>query len=141
MPSRRAEPRPRARGRGAETPRARQSPAPLRPGPSTSPRSLLVKDKDGVGAPKCRVFCRPLPGVPMTRSRSIPLGAVCLLALIQTVGAQNAALPGDWLMYRRDAAGTGHSPLAQITTANVSRLARVWTYRLQAEGAPNVNSQ
>ena len=77
----------------------------------------------------------------MTRSRSIPLGAVCLMALIQTVGAQNAASPGDWLMYRRDAAGTGHSPLAQITTANVSQLARVWTYRLQAEGAPNVNSQ
>jgi glucose dehydrogenase len=82
----------------------------------------------------------------MTRSRSIPLCAVGLLALLQTVGAQNTPatkpLPaGDWLMYRRDAAGTGHSPLAQITTANVSRLTRAWTYRLQAEGAPNVNSQ
>ena len=63
----------------------------------------------------------------MTASRSIPLGGVCLLALLQTVGAQNAALPGDWPMYRRDAAGTGHSPLAEITTANVARLARSWT--------------
>jgi glucose dehydrogenase len=77
----------------------------------------------------------------MTGIRSIPLGAVCVLALLQTVGAQNAALPGDWPMYRRDAAGTGHSPLAQITTANVARLVPSWTYRLQTEGAPNVNSQ
>ena len=82
----------------------------------------------------------------MTSMRSILLGAVCLLALLQTVGAQNAPTtkplpPGDWPMYRRDTAGTGHSPLAQITTANVARLARSWTYRLQTEGAPNVNSQ
>jgi quinoprotein glucose dehydrogenase len=81
----------------------------------------------------------------MTGSRSIPLAVVCVLAL-HTVGAQNKPAarplpPGDWPMYRRDAAGTGHSPLAQITTANVSRLARSWTYRLQTEGAPNVNSQ
>src|SRR5262245_64655335 len=39
---------------------------------------------------------------------------------------------GDWPMYRHDAAGTGYSPLAQITPANVAKLARVWTYRLQA---------
>jgi quinoprotein glucose dehydrogenase len=79
-------------------------------------------------------------------SRSISLGAIYLLALLQTLGAQNSPAskpvpPGDWPMYRRDTAGTGHSPLSQITTANVSRLARSWTYRLQAEGAPNVNSQ
>ena len=82
----------------------------------------------------------------MRVSRSIPLGAVGLLALLQTVGAQNAPAmkpfpPGDWPMYRRDTAGTGHSPLTQITTANVSKLARSWTYRLQTEGAANVNSQ
>ena len=37
----------------------------------------------------------------------------------------------------------GHrvSPLATITTANVSRLTRSWTYSLQAEGSANVNSQ
>jgi quinoprotein glucose dehydrogenase len=82
----------------------------------------------------------------MTGSRSIPLCAVGLLALLQTVGAQNAPAtkplpPGDWPMYRRDAAGTGHSPLSQIAAANVSTLARSWTYRLQTEGAANVNSQ
>ena len=45
-----------------------------------------------------------------------PLGAIGLVALLQTVGAQNAPAakplpPGDWPMYRRDTAGTGHSPL------------------------------
>ena len=82
----------------------------------------------------------------MTVSRSIPLGALCVLALLQSVGAQNRPAakplpPGDWPMYRRDTSGTGHSPLAQINAANVSRLTRAWTYRLQTEGAQNVNSQ
>jgi len=82
----------------------------------------------------------------MKRSRLIPFGAVCVMALLQTLGAQNAPAakpvpPGDWPMYRRDTAGTGHSPLTQITTANVTRIARSWTYRLQTDGAPNVNSQ
>src|SRR5215204_5741275 len=89
--------------------------------------------------PKCRVFCRALRGVLMRRSRLIPLGAVCVLALLQTLGAQTAPAakpvpPGDWPMYRRDTAGTGHSPLTQITTANVTRIARSWTYRLQTDG-------
>ena len=82
----------------------------------------------------------------MTVSRSIPLGALCVLALLQSVGAQSRPAakplpPGDWPMYRRDTSGTGHSPLAQINAANVSRLPRAWTYRLQTEGAQNVNSQ
>jgi quinoprotein glucose dehydrogenase len=82
----------------------------------------------------------------MRGSRSIPLCAIGLLALLQTVGAQNAPAakplpPGDWPMHHRDTAGTGHSPLSQITTANVSKLARSWTYRLQTDGAANVNSQ
>jgi glucose dehydrogenase len=45
---------------------------------------------------------------------------------------------GDWPMYRHDPAGTGHSPLTQITPANVAKLTRLWTYRLQgaAPAAP-----
>ncbi|HJZ73087.1 MAG TPA: PQQ-binding-like beta-propeller repeat protein [Vicinamibacterales bacterium] len=39
---------------------------------------------------------------------------------------------GDWPMYRHDPAGTGHSPLTQITPANVPQLTRRWTYRLQS---------
>ena len=62
----------------------------------------------------------------MRRSRLI-LGAVCVLALLETLGAQNAPAakpvpPGDWPMYRHDYAGTGRSPLTQITTGNVAKL-------------------
>ena len=35
---------------------------------------------------------------------------------------------GDWLMVRRTYDGWGYSPLKQITTANVSRLERAWTF-------------
>jgi quinoprotein glucose dehydrogenase len=35
-------------------------------------------------------------------------------------------------MYRHDLAGTGYSPLTQITLANVSTLTQAWTYRLQS---------
>ncbi|HYM23509.1 MAG TPA: PQQ-binding-like beta-propeller repeat protein, partial [Vicinamibacterales bacterium] len=35
---------------------------------------------------------------------------------------------GDWPAYGHDAGGTRFSPLAQITRANVSRLAVAWTY-------------
>ena len=43
----------------------------------------------------------------------------------------------DWPMFRHDAAGTGYSPLTQITLNNVSTLTQVWTYRLQnAASAP-----
>ena len=36
---------------------------------------------------------------------------------------------GDWPMYRHDLAGTGYSPLTQITTTNVATLTQAWTYR------------
>ncbi len=42
----------------------------------------------------------------------------------------NEAGVGDWPMYRGDAAGTGYSPLAGITTGNVADLAPVWSYSL-----------
>ena len=38
----------------------------------------------------------------------------------------------DWPMFRHDAAGTGRSPLAQITAGNVAKLSRAWTYSLQS---------
>src|ERR1700723_3369135 len=54
--------------------------------------------------------------------------AVCSLSA-PSVRAQ----PGDWPLYRHDTAGTGYSPLAQITVQNVGRLAPAWTYRLQSD--------
>ena len=45
-----------------------------------------------------------------------------------------ASTPGmEWPMYRHDYAGTGYSPLAQITTKNVATLREVWTYNLQSD--------
>jgi quinoprotein glucose dehydrogenase len=39
----------------------------------------------------------------------------------------------DWPLYRHDLAGTGYSPLAQITIQNANRLAQAWTYRFPAD--------
>ena len=43
---------------------------------------------------------------------------------------------GDWPMYRHDYSGSGHSPLTQIDTRNVTALARAWTYGLQGDSPP-----
>jgi quinoprotein glucose dehydrogenase len=45
-------------------------------------------------------------------------------------------LDGNWLMYRHDSAGSGHSPLRQVTTRNAAALAQVWTYGLQSDTPP-----
>jgi glucose dehydrogenase len=39
----------------------------------------------------------------------------------------------DWPMFRHDEAGTGHSPLTQITPDNVGTLTQIWSYRLQSD--------
>ena len=39
---------------------------------------------------------------------------------------------GDWPMYRGDLAGTGYSPLSEITTGNVGDLTTAWTYSLES---------
>jgi quinoprotein glucose dehydrogenase len=74
------------------------------------------------------------------RSRWIAtVSAAALLALFFTRPGQTqqTAVPGaDWPMYRHDYSGTGYSPLSQITSANVARLALAWTYRLQGETPP-----
>ncbi len=71
-------------------------------------------------------------------------GAIMAAVLVQSGGAQQqgtakqAATPkqsGDWPLYRHDPAGTGYSPLTQITNENVANLTQVWTYRLQSDAA------
>lgn len=48
----------------------------------------------------------------------------------------DATAPADWPSYRGNLAGTGFSPLSEITTKNVATLERAWTYSLreQAQG-------
>jgi len=60
---------------------------------------------------------------------------------------QTASPDHDWPSYRRDAAGTGFSPLSEISPSNVTRLTQVWTYHLENDpsgpppGGRGVNSQ
>ena len=84
------------------------------------------------------------------------IGALVSTVVALSVAAQDSRTPrsGDWPMYRHDLAGTGYSPLTQITPQNVANLTQAWSYRLQGEagaaavpagrggaGAGAVNSQ
>lgn len=64
--------------------------------------------------------------------RSTIFGGVLLSVLLVQSGAtqQTTPSPADWPMYRHDVAGTGYSPLKQIDTTNVAKLAQAWTYSL-----------
>jgi quinoprotein glucose dehydrogenase len=63
------------------------------------------------------------------------ISAVAAVALVVPLrpSAQNRSnsdVAADWPMYNRDPGGTRHSPLKQIDTTNVARLARVWSYKI-----------
>jgi glucose dehydrogenase len=56
---------------------------------------------------------------------------IAAAALLPTVSAQQEPTgAAEWPMYNRDLMGSRHSPLTQITPANVSRLRQAWTYKL-----------
>ena len=65
------------------------------------------------------------------RSVRLMITSSALLALLlaesgcapQDLGAPTAV---DWPMYRGNLAGTGYSPLTQITTGNVAKLTGAW---------------
>ena len=63
------------------------------------------------------------------------------VVLLAQCGVSETTVPSapvirtDWPMYRGDLAGTGHSPLTEITPANVSTLTRQWTYSLRPDTA------
>ena len=93
-------------------------------------------------------------GVDEASMRVLVAAALFTAALSFSTDAQQsrtARSDADWPMYRRDLAGTGHSPLRQITLQNVAKLAPAWTFRIQANapaaggrgaaGGANVNSQ
>jgi quinoprotein glucose dehydrogenase len=62
-------------------------------------------------------------------------GALALALLASTAAGAAPARTGDgdWPSYGRDAGGRHASPLAQITPANVGRLAQRWSYDLGPE--------
>jgi len=57
--------------------------------------------------------------------------ALAVIALAVTPSAQKkAATPAqEWQTYNHDLAGTRFSPLAEINTTNVAKLAQAWAYR------------
>ena len=59
-----------------------------------------------------------------------------MAAALAPAGAQQPPAAADWPMYRRDFAGTGYSPLSQITPSNVASLKQAWTFPLQGETPP-----
>ncbi len=63
---------------------------------------------------------------------TIGLLAAAAAALAIGCGAMSdGELPdGDWRMYRGDAAGTGYSPLDELSAANVGGLVQAWSYSL-----------
>ena len=71
------------------------------------------------------------------RSVRLMITSSALLALLlaesgcapQDLGAPTAV---DWPMYRGNLAGTGYSPLTQITTGNVAKLTGAWNYSLRS---------
>jgi glucose dehydrogenase len=68
---------------------------------------------------------------------TVALSAGAVLSVVLHVAAQlPATARNEWPMYRHDYAGTGASPLAQITAQNVGTLRQIWMYRLQNEPAP-----
>ncbi|MGE0158888.1 MAG: PQQ-binding-like beta-propeller repeat protein [Gemmatimonadales bacterium] len=74
----------------------------------------------------------------MTRPRTLVGLGGTLSALLTTAllacSPQGAGMT-DWPMYRGDLAGTGYSPLDEIDVANVSGLARSWSYALDASNS------
>jgi len=56
--------------------------------------------------------------------------AICGALSMFCITSASADDAGDWPMYNRDLAGTRHSPLIQINSANVASLRETWSYAL-----------
>ncbi len=77
----------------------------------------------------------------MTTSRTTDLRSALFLFLLTILGCapqQNARSgEADWPMYRGNLAGTGFSPLTQITSENVASLIESWSYSLRNDESQN----
>ena len=70
------------------------------------------------------------------RPFNVLAGLLISTLLVQPGSMQSRPAGSDWPMYRHDYAGTGYSPLTEISARNVSTLTRAWTYRLQSDNPP-----
>ena len=66
------------------------------------------------------------------------MAAAILFAVVTPSAKAQKMAPGDWPMYRHDVEGSGYSPLKQIDTSNVDKLAQAWTMALSDRGGLEV---
>jgi len=66
----------------------------------------------------------------MFRFHSSRFLAVLLIALPAMKAQPKKDAAGEWPMFNHDLASTRYSPLTQINTRNVARLARAWSYKI-----------
>ncbi|MGE5721326.1 MAG: PQQ-dependent dehydrogenase, methanol/ethanol family, partial [Sphingomonadales bacterium] len=69
---------------------------------------------------------------------ALVLGAALLSSAAHARSVAGNPAPGDWPRYARDLAGTRFSPLKQIDTGNVSKLAPAWSFRVRPEGGGGI---
>jgi len=65
------------------------------------------------------------------------VAGVFLAILSLPANAQKIAA-GDWPMYRHDLEGSGYSPLKQVDSSNVAKLAQAWSMELSGRGGLEV---
>ncbi|HEU0094848.1 MAG TPA: c-type cytochrome, partial [Rhizomicrobium sp.] len=88
-------------------------------------------------APTAAAAARPATSYPATRFGLTVPGSLKSYTPVtdEMLAHQNDA---DWLMYRRNYQGWSHSPLAQVTTANVKNLQLQWSWAMNDGGASQV---
>ncbi len=88
-------------------------------------------------APRAAAAERPATSYPATRFGLTVPGTIKTYRPVTDAMLANPA-DGDWLMYRRNYQGWSHSPLKQITTANVKNLQLAWSWAMNDGGASQV---
>ena len=76
----------------------------------------------------------------MRTAIALLLGAALVAPLAHAQSGAAPIAPGDWPRYTRDAGGTRFSPLTQVNTGNVAKLAPAWSFRVRPEGGGTVVS-
>src|SRR5262247_4761849 len=66
----------------------------------------------------------------MKRVILAPLVLIGVTIVVSAQSTQRAPAPGDWPLYSRTLSGTRYSPLNEINTNNVAKLAPAWSVRL-----------
>jgi quinoprotein glucose dehydrogenase len=96
-----------------------------------------------VGAALMAAFLAEVGPAQQTPPKASPQQTPKAPAKAPAAKGKSTAIPaGDWPMYSRDLTSSRYSPLKQITTANVSKMQKAWSYRPAgpAEAAPPVDN-